>query len=192
MSNLTIKQTIRAAALLLAVTWAGPSEEAIAQSHLGQPIKEHVVLRDGYSDLCGDFRVFGFYRVQADGRRSRKPFVVPAGKLFVLTDTIWDATVATRGATFNQGWAVRLVLWSVLPDGTGSPEIFVSQSRLVPTEGLTNISGGDSLVSGVRVGTSRSVCAKARHIQYTGNGSSLLGSARVAKATLYGYLIDKR
>src|SRR5262245_61253527 len=81
-----------------AVALAG--EPAAAQvSHLGQDISDHVVLRDSTlagraTDMClsatVSFKDRAFFRVFPDGTQAADPFMVPAGRLLVITDVEWS------------------------------------------------------------------------------------------------------
>ena len=172
--------------LLMMATWSGLSGKAVAETHLGQPIKEHVVLYadDPPTGQCGSV-LKTVYRQQADGQRSQKPFFVPRGKLLVVTDTSWTAWI--EGGRFVKGQVLRLLLLSqTAGQGVAMRQVYESKPVVVGIDDQVIHGGGEELTSGFPVGTSRTLC-----FTLASDGGFGAGLARVRRARLFGYLIDK-
>ena len=187
--SLALCSLIVVQALTAAEVWAHSSNDLVALEGIGGTT---------YCNPGTDFEGLVFFQRKPDGSLSNRPFKVPAGKFFVLTDTDWTA-VLQGVQTFSQGYTVAIVLESMRRDGTQRQAPYSSQRVLVESQNLRNISGGERLTSGLRIGSGRILCANASqsiftdrigNIEFGGNGNP--PGAHLLMANLRGYLIDKQ
>ena len=160
-------------------------------SHQGQPIGDHVVLRDGSLSGRGlpvcpptaSFKEKALFRVFPDGTRAADPFTVPAGRLLVITDVEWTVNGLSGGTPLTAGATVRTRL-QIGSDMTFD-HVFLSRTVEVGSE-RGYVSGNEQLTTGFVVAPNTTICADSAEF-----GSNTIKSARLIELVLRGYLITQ-
>jgi hypothetical protein len=173
-----------------AVALAG--EPASAQvSHQGQNIIDHVVLRDGNpsgrgssSDVCqsASFKDKALFRVSPDGTQASEPFMVPAGRLLVITDVEWTVDATSGGFSLTPGWSVRTSVR--IGSGATLTRVFLSRTVQVGAESAP-VSASEQLTTGFVIAPNTAICPSSTVLQSNG-----FVTARLFELILRGYLID--
>jgi len=179
-----MKLLARASTILTLTIFASP---VLAQSisHFDQPVRRHITLEQASqpSTLCPGTR--GFFERFPAGDLSSDEFRVPGGDLLVITDFTWSVNQLPTG--FADTRTLETNLSSLFP---GQLLRTVYRSKPINITALledhSRIGGGDHILSGVRVGTGRYICATS-----SSRGSNSFASHTVARAEIHGYLIKK-
>jgi hypothetical protein len=178
-----------ACVVVAAMALAG--QPAAAQiSHQGQPISDHVVLRDGSLSGRGlpvcpptaSFKDKALFRVFPDGTRASDPFTVPPGRQLVVTDVEWTVNGLSSGPSLTPGATVRTRL-QIGSDMTFD-QVFLSRTVEVGSE-RGYVSGSEQLTTGFAVAPNTTICADSAEF-----GSNTIRSARLVELVLRGYLIS--
>ena len=182
MPRVTVLLIVAAMALLLS---GGPAH---AQTHLGQSVDAHVVLKNDRSPgtTCDSFsfKDQALFRVFPDGTQSAAPFVVPRGQVLVVTDVEWN--VRESQTTLVPGTTLFLQIYL----STNIPDAHVFQSRGVSiTNEQKNARPGTSeqLTAGFLVASGTPICPNAIH-----GGTSIAVTLTLDHLILRGDLIDRR
>jgi hypothetical protein len=171
--------------LAVSVLMAGP---AAAQTHMGQSWKEHVNVQffagGGRADVCPvggrDIATLAMYRILPDG--ATQPFVVPAGKLLVVTD--FNVTAA-NGGTGTVKQSLHLSLSVIGPGKTSGPIVYRSSFHLAAdlVSSLYSLTGQS--LSGLVVSEGVSICPSVRIEDGSTQGIGL----SITAGNYRGYLI---
>lgn len=152
-------------------------------SHMGQDINDHVILRAkvGTSDL----HITNFERVLPDG--SRTDFEVPSGRYLVITDVEWQVgRKMSPGTSYALEFQSGDIVWLEIGILHTNSVLFSSRTVNVMTDGLV-IGTSEQLTTGFTVGTGRiSATAKVSWPQATGG----ITWGAQGFLILRGYLVD--
>jgi hypothetical protein len=157
---------------------------AAARSHMNAAIADHVMLNwvsPGTATSSGGTNA-EFRRYLPDGSFASAPFVVPAGRTFVVTDA--DAViVAGAGQTFRDGSVVQAVV--TLPEHFNSSLVpHASNGVSIATANLGAVAISSSLGAGMIVAAGKQVCIRGDER----SASSGFIDRRVATGVIRGYL----
>ena len=182
--------SIRRRAILLGVLFLFCSlGSAFAQtSHLSQPIGNHVMLVTGYisggSKGCLGGVGGPLVRVYPSGGTSSTEYVVPKGKILVLTDVEWRVILGDP----KGGEALTLIISA---EGSGYYPFRSSVAVLTAEQanlgaGLAMLGASDQLTAGFQIGEGKRLCMRLSYATGT------VERDRIAdpQVSLRGYLID--
>ena len=146
-------------------------------------VQDHVMLRfvsGGDDPPCG----FGaFFRLFPDGSLSPSPFVVPKGRVLVITDFVWSAIDGFSALT--PGMSLRAALDTYSAPATDFSRVFESDPVYITTENQDGRLGTNSKIeSGVMVGPGRLICPFA-----TESNQLISATVGLDEVFVYGHLL---
>ena len=137
---------------------------------------EHVQLRLlGGTTPCQEGRAYR--RVLLDGSLEPSEFVVPADKVFLVTDVQWTARDGTTG--LQPGWTVYFNILSADQHG-GGPAIYTSAPVEITVENQEGrLGSAENMTSGVTVGPGRRLCPNMFSTNQTQGGTNATDTSYV-------------
>ena len=162
----------------------------VAPAQSKTAVKDHVTLRlllFGENPPCLSFGAF--HRVHPDGTIEAAPFVVPKGRVLVVTDYVWSALERAPFAPPRAGESLQATLHSYSAPSTDESLVYESEPVDVTQENVLGSPGAHSrLVTGAIVGSGRLLCPFLQSLAV--GGSSVTVAMR--SAGVYGYLAKAR
>jgi len=185
-----------ATSLMAATFCASPALAQQESSHLVVPASRINQLTDR-TDLGGNCSRFGEFstpffmvRLKANGDENTSPFIVPAGKNFVITDVVWSVrTRRTEGGFIDPG-SMEISI-ETYNESTPSVKRVVSSLPfvIIPSDiGPRPLGGSHRFTSGVRIPAGHGICVRADAWQLRAS-SSFRSSENIYQAHVQGYLI---
>jgi hypothetical protein len=177
------------AALIIAFLTASPAQAEWWETHLGKSLRNHVVLVWGAGvpsaeTVCEEPNK-GFVEISPDGTWADEAFVVPPGKVLVVTD-LDVVIVAGTGETFDVGRTVYATL--VMEALVGSSHVpYQTPGVPITHEGLGAVSISSNLGAGALIGPGQQVCVTGEQVSASGGRSLQI----VNRATVRGYLMPE-
>ncbi|MEO1080947.1 MAG: hypothetical protein AAFY29_15425 [Pseudomonadota bacterium] len=147
-------------------------------------IEDHVMLKIESSATSSCVNDQAYRRISLNGSLDPNEFVVPAGRVLLITDVSWSGVHGT--ATFVPGRVLQMLLTSRNPDGSNFVVIYYSP-KIEITEANKNgrLGANENLTTGAIVGPGRIVCSA------VGNQSQQSSSTNsISNSILMGYLVD--
>lgn len=184
------------ASLLAATFFASPALAQQESSHLVVPASR-VNQLTARSDSAGNCPRFGtsaipffMVRIKANGDENTGPFIVPAGKNFVITDVVWSVrTRRTEGGFIDNGSMVISI--EAYNESTPTSRRVVTKLpfEIIPPDiGPRPLGGSHQFTSGIRIPAGHGICVRADAWQLRAT-SSFRSSENIFEAYVQGYLI---
>lgn len=162
-------------------------DQLLAGQGGGFDIDNHVQLRLIFSFIGAPCpQNAGYHRVSPSGALASQSFVVPRGKVLLVTDIQWSS-VELPQAGFSAGRVLRMRLRSQLADGTDSRLVFISAPvEITAANNAGKLGTSETLRAGLAVGAGREICPSTL-------AEGLIGSSVHTPSTsfLRGILVDE-
>lgn len=184
------------ASLLAATFCASPALAQQESSHVVVPASRinQLTARTDSGGNCPRFgsgaAPFNMVRLKANGDQNTDPFIVPAGKNFVITDVVWSVrTRRTEGGFIDPG--SMEVSIEVYNEATPTSKKIATRLpfKIIPPDISTRPFGGShQFTSGIRIPAGHGICVRADAWQLAAT-SSFRSSENIYQAHVQGYLI---
>ena len=184
------------ASLLAATFCASPALAQQESSHVVVPASRinQLMARTDAGGNCPRFGEFSepFYmvRLKANGDQNTGPFIVPAGKNFVITDVVWSVRTRRPEGGFIDPGSMEISI-EAYNESTPSDRRIVSRLpfEIIPSDiGPRPMGGSQRFTSGVRIPAGHGICVRADAWQLRAS-SSFRSSENIFQAHVQGYLI---
>jgi hypothetical protein len=156
----------------------------------GSKTSDHVMLRQlsgGKEPPCSSFGAF--FRVLPDGTIAPEPFVVPKGRVLVVTDFVWSAIHQPPFADLVAGQSLRAKLSSYSAPATDESLLYTSEPVDLTAANVTGRPGAHSkIASGAMVGAGRLLCPFAERAPSGGGSITVM----IEGSIVYGHLARGR
>lgn len=158
---------------------------AAAQTHMGVASADQVMLISGGAldpEPCSlSFKGRALFQLHPDGKKDTEPFVVPEGRVLVVTEVEWGAFVDSSLAGYTLNLSISLT----------SPEnwyhtLFKSSSVTVPYKGSIDLGTSDQLTDGFLVKDVSKMC-----LSTSATDGSGFVVVEISEIVLRGYLMDE-